>query len=122
MLFEECQLLAISVLLPVCFILILNHRRESLIFGSEALQIACGAWAGAEGMGGLSLAFVPGIAVSFYLRREAAFRPLWASKDHLCESGQLQFLPAKIISPSESTGLKGCCAPLLKEGEVKVEY
>lgn len=42
---EECQLLAISVLLPVRFILILNHRRDSLIFGSEALRIPCGAWA-----------------------------------------------------------------------------
>lgn len=40
-----------------------------MIFDSEVLQIACGAWAGAEGMGGLSLAFVPGIAVSFYLRK-----------------------------------------------------
>lgn len=57
MLSEECQLLAISVLLPVRFILLLNHRRDSLIFGSEALRIACGVWAGAEGMGGIFLAF-----------------------------------------------------------------
>lgn len=74
MLSEECQLLAISVLLPVRFILLLNHRRDSLIFGSEALRIACGVWAGAEGMGGISLAFMPGIAV----RKEAAFCPLRA--------------------------------------------
>lgn len=45
MLPEERQLLAISVLLPVRFILLLNHRRDSLIFGSEALRIACGVWA-----------------------------------------------------------------------------
>lgn len=78
MLSEECQLLAISVLLPVRFILLLNHRRDSLIFGLEALRIACGVWAGAEGMGGISLAFMPGIAVSSHLRKEAAFCPLRA--------------------------------------------
>lgn len=35
-------------------------------------------------------------------------------KAHLCEGGQPQFPSAKTISPSESTGLQGYCALLLK--------
>jgi hypothetical protein len=45
MLPEGFQLLSISVLFPVCFILVLNHRLDNLIFGSEAPQVACGIWA-----------------------------------------------------------------------------
>lgn len=125
---EERQLLAISVLLPVRFILLLNHRRDSLIFGSEALRIACGVWAGAEGMGGISLALMPGIAVSFHLRKGTAFCPLWATTTCV-RVASFSFLQPDPLTQVSSPGFRGAvpfcsrkwggsCGILLGESQV----
>lgn len=100
-----------------CFILILNHCRDSLVFGSEALRIPCGAWA-PRGHGRDFSCFSARNCCQFQPEERGCFCPPWGqAKEHLCEGGQLQFPSSRTISPSESTRPQGCCGPLLQKSQ-----
>lgn len=125
MLAEECQLLAISVLLPVCLILILNHRRDSLIFGSEVLRIPCGAWA-PRGHGREFSRFCAWNCCQFQSEEWGCFWPLWGKAKGTCvraaSSSFLQPRPSHQVSPPGSRGTVPFCSRTARGRGLVVGY